>query len=258
LYGVHARLKTCEGRAAEGASNLVQFCSVVRTRLPYANLLVDKMILLAAAGVCQNAAYGCARTPQATPESLRILCQGFPPLATSNLLRSAFVGEYCSFADFTSAFRTNRMLFGVDKAGNAVRVLHRLISPFILNPHATVRMYYEPINPAIQGISVSPMVAVPFNEHEFDQQSGFHIKNPAGWYLFAIAAPNFEECVKRANKHKVRSDLLAIYLAGRTGTQCDIKDYFTGRDYLVDEKTGLPFCPGPDGKPGTDDDVRLW
>jgi len=145
---VHARLQTCEGHAAEGASHLVQFYSVVRKHLPYAHLLVDRMILVAAAGICQNAAYECARAPRATPESLRILCQGFPPLATSNMLRSAFVGEYCSFADITYAFQTNGMPFDVDKAGTVVRVLHRLISPSILRPrivHAGADAFLEVI-----------------------------------------------------------------------------------------------------------------
>jgi len=36
-----------------------------------------------------------------------------------------------------------------------------------------------------------------------------------------------------------------------------LKDMFTGADYPVDEKTGLPFSAGPDKLPNTDDDIRL-
>lgn len=52
-------------------------------------------------------------------------------------------------------------------------------------------------------------------------------------------------------------DTLTIEIHRHLDEKLDIKDYYTGEDYLVDEKTGEPFSAGPDGEPGTEDDIRL-
>ena len=83
------------------------------------------------------------------------------------------------------------------------------------------------------------------------------LKNLLGEQLINMCLPNFLEAARRGNKRKVQSDLLALYLHRRLGKPLVLKDMFTGADYPVDKKTGLPFSAGPDKLPNTDDDIRL-
>ena len=55
----------------------------------------------------------------------------------------------------------------------------------------------------------------------------------------------------------MKSDLLAIELNARLGKKVVLQDYYTGGEYLVDEKTGEFYSKGPDGIAGTEDDVQL-
>jgi len=221
-------------------------------------MLVDKMVLIAAAGVAVDAAYKMASAPEATPESLHVLHQAFSPLTKGEItLGPALIGEYCGMADIVNAFPTNRDLFLTQETDNAVvRAVHRVTAPFVCNPQATIRGYLDVMGPVIVGASESPMRSVYDTVYDEPSQC-VHIKNPLGHAMLSMCIPNCLEAKKKANMRKVQSDLLALQLSAKLGEPCGIKDWFTGRDYLHDRKTDLPFCAGPDGREGGGDDIFL-
>lgn len=55
----------------------------------------------------------------------------------------------------------------------------------------------------------------------------------------------------------VASWLLAIELQRRLGHTLVLTDAYTGKPYRLDETTGIASSVGPDGAPGTQDDITL-
>ena len=83
------------------------------------------------------------------------------------------------------------------------------------------------------------------------------LRNIGGWELGNSSFADIDNYAKDISTTKVKSDLLAIFLNERTGTKHEIKDHYSGSEYL---KTGLQYIyksAGPDGLPETKDDIKL-
>ena len=83
-----------------------------------------------------------------------------------------------------------------------------------------------------------------------------NFKNMVG-QLLAVAIPTSSKTSENAWKMKVLSALLAVELHRRLGEKLVLTDAYTGKPYFVDEATGVASSVGPDGKPGTADDIKL-
>jgi len=82
------------------------------------------------------------------------------------------------------------------------------------------------------------------------------IRNVGGLMLLTIIAPNCDKNREQVYLTKIYSELLAIYLHNRLGEELALNDPYTGKPY-VRGADGVPFSVGPDGKPGTKDDITL-
>ncbi len=257
LVSLHAFMKACQGDAGPGVANLVQFYSVVRKAMPHSSSLVSKMIWISCAGYCIGTAGQIAQTPDTKPETLQTLADAFTPLRTEEAtLKSAFVGDICSYIEATATLPPNEAFYSeIDFNIRPPRIAYF----FLCNPNATVREYLAFMERAADYTATLPMVKSNDNldsrlEKYFQEK---HLKNALGHHFVCQCFPNFLEAARKGNKCKVQSDLLSVYLHQRIGRPLVLNDIFSGAPYLTDKKTGLPFSAGPDGKPGTDDDIRL-
>ena len=62
---------------------------------------------------------------------------------------------------------------------------------------------------------------------------------------------------KRNSDLPVRADLLQIVLNKRLGKDVSLKARAYSDEYIVDVENKKIFSPGPDGKAGTKDDIKL-
>ena len=58
-------------------------------------------------------------------------------------------------------------------------------------------------------------------------------------------------------KLKVQDDLFQIVLNKRLGKEISLKARAYGDKYIIDVGKKMIFSPGPDGRPYTDDDIKL-
>ena len=82
------------------------------------------------------------------------------------------------------------------------------------------------------------------------------VKNTGGWLLLSVAIPDFTKAVRICYNTSIRSELLAVYLAEKSGETLVLEDPFTRKPYGHTAK-GIPFSVGWDGKAGTPDDIVL-
>ncbi len=71
-----------------------------------------------------------------------------------------------------------------------------------------------------------------------------------------ISAGSYARAIVTMSELRVRSELLAVYLADRLGETLILNDPWTGKPYGRAEQ-GVPFSVGMDGKTGTPDDISL-
>ena len=79
--------------------------------------------------------------------------------------------------------------------------------------------------------------------------------NNLGYWILS-SDYHMSDYTKKISVIKVRSDLLTFYLAHRLGVKTELKDFYTGIDYQLDEKYGARSA-GPDGQFNTEDDITL-
>ncbi|GAH76876.1 unnamed protein product, partial [marine sediment metagenome] len=81
--------------------------------------------------------------------------------------------------------------------------------------------------------------------------------NPIGSLLIIILTPTFEKVFEIQTKLQIHSDLLQIVLSKRLGNKVSLKARAYSDEYIIDVEKKKIFSPGPDGKPHTEDDIKL-
>lgn len=267
-----AVLKTEQGKADDGVRALCRLHSVTRKALPHSSTLVSKMIWVAIARGNVQTAYRIAESRQCTPDALRMLSASFAPFkAEDTSMRRPFIAEhlwgkaivrklhsgdpgmfsaFVSCSDPEEAFNplANRPL---------LRTASYAMGPFLFNLNRTIRELEETWDSVIRGVSSEPPTVGTIEESIKARQGKPHFKNMVGQMLPAMTIPAFSRCSSNAWKTKVLSDLLAIELHRRSGEKLVLTDAYTGKPYFVDDATGMASSVGPDGKPGTANDIRL-
>lgn len=267
IYWAYAALKTEEGKPEEGARYLVQLHSVCRKALPNCATLLSKMIWTAIAGGNIQTAYHIANRPNCTLETWKILKNGFKPLTKEDMsLRRPLIAEYLLAKNVCESYLTVTNLFDVFTGTTTElqkpsqrflkNTFSRIILLFCFNRNRTIRdfkIYHDPI---IAGATKYPPDISSTTNMPYTQR--LQLRNPAGQLLVSIARPPFWfRSTKAAFDKKVLSDLLAIYLSERLGDKIELTDPYTGKPYIIDEKTGIAISAGPDGISDTEDDIKL-
>jgi hypothetical protein len=85
----------------------------------------------------------------------------------------------------------------------------------------------------------------------------YRLYNPFGSILAELVPPAREKVVEIRTKLQVHPDLLQIVLDKRLGKEVSLKARAYSEEYTVDVENKKIFSPGPDGKPGTKDDIKL-
>jgi hypothetical protein len=267
-YWVNCHLKVEQGNSEEAARQLVKLQSVSRKALPNARLLVSKMIWIAVSGGNIDEAALIARSPKCTPEALRILRDGFPSLGNRETsLRTALMGDYL-FGKNILEEQTNvldflpirRIVNGKEEESSDVLkpIESRITMALGYRKNRTIR--------DLKAYSDLRIAATDKDPPDFTASRFFienrvkrpDLRNLAGWSLW-IKRPDYSmsKAAGTLTKIRVKSELLTMELNARLGKKVVLPDYYTGGEYLVDEKTGEFYSKGPDGIAGTEDDVRL-
>lgn len=261
-YRPYCLLKTENGESIEAARQIAEFHSIVMKLQSNSALLITKMIFSALS--CLDMATACEilRHPKCAPEAVSILANAFPSIPSKDVsLRSPMICEYLWLKNICETYPADRFLdiyaWNGEHPGFAHRSASRILVFFTFKRNRTVRMlklWYETL---IAGASQCPMkvfdTQVFFDEHPLRPQ----LDNLGGWCLMQTAIPSFARAAATASRTKVLSDLLAIELHKRLGEPIDIPDFYSGKPYFVDEKTGKLTSVGPDGIAGTKDDIQL-
>ena len=248
LHWLYAQLKTVEGDPGEGVKHLAHLYSVARKALPCSGILVEKMIWIAVAGGTLSAASQIALETNTPPEVLRAIRKEFPPLQQRDVsLRNVMIGELACYNWFIGVMQANigaPSLFLWSSEKEAVPSVAKVFTPYLLNPNAAMREAWQVMEPVIAGLSKMPMECPdvgPVLERRIER---VRVKNAMGAYVLSVFLPNCMEAARKANRLKVRSDLLAVYLGKRLGEPVELNDLWTGKPYLVDETTGTPYSLG--------------
>lgn len=268
----YAVLKTEQGKPDEGVHALCRLHSVTLKALPYSSTLVSKMIWVAIAKGNMQTAYHIADSKQCTPEALRTLSATFAPLAWEDVsVRRSMIAEHL-FSRTTfhkihskdpgliSAFTcsTNATLDNPLVGLPFLKVASFTIGPFFVNLNMTDRELEAAWDSVLSGVSKQPPTTLDTVAETIEAKlRSPSFKNMGGQAMVAIAIPAFLKSAENAWKMKVLSDLLAIELRRRLGEKLVLTDAYTGKPYFVDEATGIAGSVGPDGKPGTADDIKL-
>jgi len=265
VYCAYAELKAEQGDAEEGVRQLIQLHSVAKKSLPNATYFISKMIWASVAGMDIDYAYQIASMPNTSTNALQELRRSFIPFSQSDVsIRRQFIAEYL--------FRKTALLSGqyspldfitwasVYEDGKQINpsrpITRNIVTPFLFNGNSTVRELRKVHDLMISDAGKTPPTAESSNAiDEYAKQKV--IKNLVGWCIVYQFTPSFTKAASNCWKTKVKSELLAIYLAQRLGEKMELIDAYTGKPYLIDEKTGIPFSSGPDGKAGSGDDIRL-
>lgn len=249
VYCAYAELKTEEGQTEEGVRHLVKIHSVCRKALPYSAAgIVSKMIWIQIAQCNIDTAYRIATKPNCTPEILKILKAGFSPLTQEDVsLRRPLIAEYLVIKHEIDLIGPHR--------GFPQKTAARIMSPFCFNRNQTIRDLKNQYDIFIVGASKCPP-DLPCATNVVSTKR-LRVKNPIGQMLVSCAMPCFSKAIDMSFKVKVLSDLLAIMLSKRLGEELHLPDFYTGREYIIDKTTGNVMSAGPDGIPGTKDDIIL-
>jgi hypothetical protein len=261
-YRPYCLLRTENGESVEAARQLAEFHSAVMKLQRNSALLVTKMIFIALSRQDMETAYGILQHPKCAPEAVSILANAFPSVPGKDVsLRSPMICEYLGLKNICETFPSDKYveMFRTYKEspGFIRRNVSRILCHLTFRRNTTVRMFKVWFDPLIAGASQSPMkvldTEVFFEEHPIRPE----LTNPGGWCLALVALPSFARSADTASRTKVLSDLLAIELHKRSGDPIDIPDFYSGKPYFVDEKTGKLTSVGPDGIAGTKDDIQL-
>lgn len=118
-----------------------------------------------------------------------------------------------------------------------------------------LRQYYDLL---MEQCAQSP-AATTLAEASFDEYSRRpRLSNICGWLIVRSATGvSFSKATAYSSRTLVLSDLLAIELRTLCGEKTDIRDYYTGENYIINPKFGFFKSAGPDGTNGTADDITL-
>jgi hypothetical protein len=261
-YRFHCLIKTENGESVEAARQLAEFHSVVLKAYKNCSLLVNKMCFGGVAGCDIETAYQIIQHPKCTPEAVKILANAFPSIPGKDVsLRSPIICEYLGLRNICATWPAGEFMEvfrSPCKPPSFIRRnLSRILFPLIFKRNTTINMLKLCYDPVITGASQSPMKIPDIQSLIEEHFSRPRLNNLGGWVLIQIAIPSFSRAANSASRTKVLSDLLAIELHKRLGEPIDIPDFYSGKPYFVDEKTGKLTSVGPDGIAGTKDDIQL-
>lgn len=217
------------------------------------------MIWITIANNNLNRAFILAETPGCDAAALKALQKGFRAFPWSETApRRPLIGEYVGLQGMTRTFGSKILRSDVtdQRKGQLDALLLDGYFHLTYLPNRTARDHRIILDRQLANMAATPPregdVAVVMKEYAERPPA----KNAAGWLTLLVAVPDFSKAIRTCYETTVRSELLAVYLAGRSGETLTLNDPFTGKPYGRTE-SGVPFSVGWDHKAGTKDDIVL-
>jgi len=257
FYQVYGHLKIEQGNIRAFAAELIELDSVYRKLSLNVRMFVPKLVCLICIKeniVTANAIVNDTRTSMSTVE---LLAKHFVPLTHEQMsLRNGVLSRYIMFK---SAFSD------VLASSTAEKVP-------LLKPNSTLRFYRNCCDKWFNahrgsGEAASTILSVwpafyPFDEPDPAQDRVllsfvYRCYNPRGSQCTDMMGFYHETIPEKITNISVQNDLLQIVLNKRLGREVSLKARDYGDEYIVDIENKKILSPGPDGKAGTKDDIKL-
>jgi len=260
FYQVYAYLKIGQRDIQAFASELIELDSVCRKISVNARMLVPKLAYL----ICineniftSNAIVNDQRTPMNT---VALLAEHFIPLTDEQTsLRNSILSEYLLMRNMFSEVSEQRAIEKIlPLKKNSMLRLYRNFYEYWMDSEEGRQ------NVAEKKLSVWPDI-YPFKEPPISLTNREQLPLLYRCYnphinIVNIVGPTEKTIKARKNsilQIQIQDDLFQIILSKRLGKEIDLKARAYGDEYIVDVENRKIFSPGPDGKPGTKDDIML-
>lgn len=254
IYRSYILLQTELGNSELAAQKLIELDTVIRKSSLNARGLILKLVCIAVLAIDIKTANDVANNPKASLESIELLVNHYKSFDIETVsLKNCFINEYLMFK-------------------NTVDTIYRksTIKPnIILKRNSTLRVYrnfYDSLISSERGSKNDLLEVWPKSYPSFmpkvDLAEGtipfvYKLYNPGGFWLIHILTPAYNMVIILKTRLTIEDDMLQIVLNQRLNRPINIKARAYSDEYTIDVNNKKIISPGPDGKPGTDDDITL-
>ena len=249
-------LQSCQGNHQIAVEELMRLRSISGKLSLSARYLVTKLLCFAYVAIAIDTTNFIINNPQTPCEIVLLLKHRMVPVSGAQVsLRNPIIFEYLTFKN------------ELKKLTHEPRFRYSYYSPLKLN--SALRLYRDFcdrwISISEDGREVERFRVWPALYVDLPVRMGLQDKlpwyykayNPVGSCVASMLTPALNNVIEIRAKLQVRSDLLQIVLDKRLGRAVSLKARAYGDEYIVDVENKKIFSPGPDGKPGTKDDIKL-
>ena len=257
LYHAYAHLQTGQDDIHSFTLELIELDSVFRKFSLNARLFIERLICHLCIETDIDTANAIVNHPNTLRNTVELLAKEFTPLTEEHLsLRNGVLSEYL----FTKNSISDTL--GTSRAGKTP----------LLKRNSTLRVYKNCCDGWLNAAKQDGDVAItklsawpdhyPFKEPDPLSTRGslpliYSCYNPLGSKCIRMLGFFYNRDPKRSSDLPVCADLLQIVLNKRLGREVSLKASAYSDEYIVDLKNEKIFNPGPDGKAGTKDDIKL-
>ena len=249
-------LQSCQGDQEAAIDELIRLDSIIKKMSLNARGLITRLVCLANIRINIETANFIINNPETPNEVIVQLKRRMIPFSDEHVsLRNSIIFEYLMFRNeirkLTHEPRFRYSYFPPLKLNSTLRLYRNFCDKWIsLSEHRT----------PIKGLRVWPILYpnVPV-QMGFESKLPWYYKayNPMGSLVASILTPAAENVLIIRTTLQGHSDLLQIVLDKRLDKEIRLKARAYGDEYIVDLENKKIFSPGPDGKSGTKDDIKL-
>jgi len=258
LHRAYVRLQTQQGSTQIAAGQLIKFDSVIRKLSINARDTFTKLWCYKLLGIDIQTANFIINNPKTSQESLELLARHFAPLEIEQTaLRNSLITEYLTFKKILYSLPYLRRFPQVRnlpfiKRNSTLRVSKNLYNKLI---------YADERKQATESeqLSVWPWIYPDLGPVNLEDPFPWYYRryNPVGSMLLEVTSPALVRIFEIKTNLEVQCDLFQIVLNKRLGKEINLKARAYSDEYIIDVENKKIFSPGPDGKPHTEDDIKL-
>ncbi|MHC4498810.1 MAG: zinc ribbon domain-containing protein [Planctomycetota bacterium] len=260
LYLAYVCLQTEQGDNTAAVRHLIEFDWVFRKLSVNARSTITKFVCIAGLAINTRTANFVANNPRSSDASLELLAEHFTPYTDEQLSwRNQIICEYLNFKNMFSELPfvgrwpavKNLPFF---KRNSTLRVSRNWFNRILdvrEGPNGNKReqlCVWPWLYPDLGPVSIGSDEQFPWYYRRY---------NDLGCMLLVICMPALGRPFSLTTRLKVEYELFRIVLDKRLGREVSLKASAYSDEYIVDIEKKVIFSPGPDGKPETEDDIKL-